>query len=135
MPSHGSFRSATTHTDGRDRMLDRGTLRDFVTSLSTLKSSGAGYFEALLPASMKGRNRARATTTSRRAADRDPDLFGELPRGRVRDAQRAQETSRILRMTASRRPAASQAVDALVAAPGRMIRRALARPSVPPATA
>ena len=44
-----------------DRVAISAGGKDFVTSLSTLKSSGAGYFEALLGPtgrSMKGRKRA-----------------------------------------------------------------------------
>ena len=63
-----------------DRVTISAGGRDFVTSLSTLKSSGAGYFEALLGPtgrSMKGRKRARADDDESRElfVDRDPDLF------------------------------------------------------------
>ena len=67
-----------------DRITISAGGRDFVTSLSTLKSSGAGYFEALLGPtgrSMKGRKRARADDDEpprELFVDRDPDLFGDV---------------------------------------------------------
>ena len=90
-----------------DRITISAGGKDFVTSLSTLKSSGAGYFEALLgptgSSMRKGRKRARADDDEpprELFVDRDPDLFtdvlafmrsGRIPAATRTDAARLED--------------------------------------------
>ena len=116
-----------------DRITISAGGKDFVTSLSTLKSSGAGYFEALLGPtgrSMKGRKRARADDDEpprELFVDRDPDLFGDvlafmrsgrIPAATRTDAARLEDLKDEAEFFAydDLATACTEAVDALVAA-------------------
>ena len=116
-----------------DRITISAGGKDFVTSLSTLKSSGAGYFEALLGPtgrSMKGRKRARADDDEpprELFVDRDPDLFadvlafmrsGRIPAATRTDAARLEDLKDEAEFFAydDLATACAEAVDALVAA-------------------
>ena len=116
-----------------DRITISAGGKDFVTSLSTLKSSGAGYFEALLGPtgrSMKGRKRARADDDEpprELFVDRDPDLFtdvlafmrsGRIPAATRTDAARLEDLKDEAEFFAydDLATACTEAVDALVAA-------------------
>ena len=117
-----------------DRVAISAGGKDFVTSLSTLKSSGAGYFEALLgptgSSMRKGRKRARADDDEpprELFVDRDPDLFtdvlafmrsGRIPAATRTDAARLEDLKDEAEFFAydDLATACTEAVDALVAA-------------------
>ena len=117
-----------------DRITISAGGREFVTSLSTLKSSGAGYFEALLGPTgrsmTKGRKRARADDDEpprELFVDRDPDLFGDvlafmrsgrIPAATRTDAARLEDLMDEAEFFAydDLATACTEAVDALVAA-------------------
>ena len=126
-------RGCPSITMASDRITISAGGKDFVTSLSTLKSSGAGYFEALLGPtgrSMKGRKRARADDDEpprELFVDRDPDLFtdvlafmrsGRIPAATRTDAARLEDLKDEAEFFAydDLATACTEAVDALVAA-------------------
>ena len=127
-------RGCPSITMASDRITISAGGKDFVTSLSTLKSSGAGYFEALLGPTgrsmAKGRKRTRADDDDEPRelfVDRDPDLFadvlafmrsGRIPAATRTDAARLEDLKDEAEFFAydDLATACTEAVDALVAA-------------------